>query len=151
MPTTAGIYQVEVEATQGAENLGTNHAAFQVQDRPVEFYDAALDTRFLQSVASSTDGRYYPLSKMGDVPDDAQYVEGETSFVEQKELWDVPFSLCCCARFSAANGSGERRGALHEFWRSLRFAFRSFGASHLSGAHFITACASCRPSLTPAR
>src|SRR5215510_10116204 len=86
-----GIYRVEVEAAQGNENLGTNRAAFQVQDRPVEFYNAALDTRLLQGIASSTDGHYYPLSRIGDVPDDAVYVEGETSFVEQKELWDVPF------------------------------------------------------------
>jgi uncharacterized membrane protein len=86
-----GIYQVEVEAAQGSENLGTSRTAFQVQDRPVEFYNASLDAHLLQSVASSTGGRYYPLSKIGDVPDDAVYVEGETSFVEQKELWDVPF------------------------------------------------------------
>jgi hypothetical protein len=86
-----GIYRVEVEAAQGNENLGTNRAAFQVQDRPVEFYNAALDTRLLQGIASSTDGHYYPLSRLGDVPDDAVYVEGKTSFVEQKELWDVPF------------------------------------------------------------
>ena len=89
--TTPGIYQVEVQAAQGSENLGTNHSSFQVQDRPVEFYNASLDARLLQSVASSTGGRYYPLSRIGDVPDDAVYVEGETSFVEQKELWDVPF------------------------------------------------------------
>jgi hypothetical protein len=50
-----------------------------------------LNTRLLQSVATATGGRYYPLSRIGDVPDDAVYVEGETSFVEQKELWDVPF------------------------------------------------------------
>jgi len=89
--TAAGVYQIDVTATQGSENLGTNHSAFQVADRPVEYYDASLNTRLLQSVASSTGGRYYPLSKLGDVPDDAQYVEGETSFVEQRELWDVPF------------------------------------------------------------
>ncbi len=88
---TPGIYRVEVEAAQGSENLGTNRAAFQVQDRPVEFYNASLDTRLLQSIASSTDGHYYPLSRIGDVPDDAVYVEGATSFTEQKELWDVPF------------------------------------------------------------
>jgi uncharacterized membrane protein len=88
---TPGIYRVEVEAAQGTENLGTNRTSFQVQDRPVEFYNASLDTRNLQSIASSTDGKYYPLSRIGDVPDDAVYVEGETSFVEQKELWDVPF------------------------------------------------------------
>ena len=86
-----GIYRVEIDAAQGSENLGTNRTAFQVQDRPVEYYNALLDTRFLQSVASATGGRYYPLSKIGDVPDDAVYVAGETSFVEQKELWDVPF------------------------------------------------------------
>jgi uncharacterized membrane protein len=89
--TAPGIYQVEVDATQGSENLGTNRASFQVQDRPVEYYNASLDSRLLQSVASSTGGRYYPLSKIGDVPEDAQYVEGESSFIEQKELWDVPF------------------------------------------------------------
>jgi uncharacterized membrane protein len=88
---TAGIYRVEVEAAQGSENLGTNRTAFQVQDRPVEFYNASLDARNLQSIADSTEGKYYPLSRIGDVPDDAVYVEGETSFVEQKELWDVPF------------------------------------------------------------
>jgi len=89
--TAPGVYQVEVDATQGTENLGSNHASFQVEDRPVEFYNASLDSRLLQSVATSTGGRYYPLSKLGDVADDAQYVEGETSFIEQKELWDVPF------------------------------------------------------------
>jgi uncharacterized membrane protein len=95
--STPGIYNVEVAATQGSENLGTNHTAFQVADRPREFYDAALNAGLLQSVASSTGGHYYPLSKIGDVPEDAQYVEGESSLVEQKELWDVPilFMLLC--------------------------------------------------------
>jgi uncharacterized membrane protein len=96
---TPGIYRVEVEAAQGSESLGTDQAAFQVHDRPVEYYDASLDARLLQSIASSTGGQYYPLSRIGDVPDDAVYVEGETSFVEQRELWDVPFlfMLLCLA------------------------------------------------------
>src|SRR5215471_3659334 len=51
--TTPGIYKVEVDATQGSESLGTNRSAFQVEDRPVEFYNASLDSRLLQSVASS--------------------------------------------------------------------------------------------------
>jgi len=89
--TEPGIYHVDVEAAQGSENLGTNRTAFQVQDRPLEYYDAMLNAPLLQSVATATGGRYYPLSRIGDVPDDAVYVEGETSFVEQKELWDVPF------------------------------------------------------------
>jgi len=108
--TEPGIYHVDVEAAQGSENLGTNRTAFQVQDRPVEYYDALLNTRLLQSVATATGGRYYPLSRIGDVPDDAVYVEGETSFVEQKELWDVPFlfMLLCMTL------------AVEWFWRKKR-------------------------------
>jgi uncharacterized membrane protein len=86
-----GIYQLSVEAVQGDQTIGAYKTAFQVQDRPVEFYNAAEDTRMMQSIAAQTNGKYYPLSKLGDVPDDAVYVEGQSSFVEQKELWDVPF------------------------------------------------------------
>lgn len=107
---TPGLYQVDVEATQGSENLGTNHTAFQVEDRPVEYYNASLDVRRLQSIASSTGGHYYPLSRIGDVPDDAVYVEGETSFIEEKELWDVPFLfMLLCASLAA-----------EWFWRKKR-------------------------------
>jgi uncharacterized membrane protein len=109
--TAPGIYQVDVEATQGSENLGTNHTSFQVEDRPVEFSSASLDTRLLQSIASSTNGRYYPLSKIGDVPDDAQYVDTINSFVEQKELWDVPFLfMLLCMSFGAEWFWRKRKG-----------------------------------------
>jgi uncharacterized membrane protein len=109
--TAAGVYQVDVEATQGSENLGTNHTSFQVEDRPVEFSSAALDTRLLQSIATSTSGKYYPLSKIGDVPEDAQYVENETGFVEQKELWDVPFLfMLLCASFGTEWFWRKRKG-----------------------------------------
>jgi len=85
-----GVYKVQVEAAQGEQVLGKYESAFQVKNRPVEYYNASLDANALKSIAGQTGGRYYPLSKMGDVPDDAIYVEGESSFVEQKELWDVP-------------------------------------------------------------
>jgi uncharacterized membrane protein len=104
-----GIYNVELVATQGSETLGTHRNAFQVQDRPIEYYDAALDTRQLQSIASQTGGRYYPLSQLGSVPDDAVYVEGETSFVEQKELWDVPFLFMLLSATLAAEWFWRKR------------------------------------------
>jgi uncharacterized membrane protein len=88
--TKEGTYQLQVDAMQGTETLGTYKAAFQVKDRPVEFYDAALDAGNLKSIAEQTSGRYYTLANMGEIPEDAVYVETESSFVEQKELWDVP-------------------------------------------------------------
>jgi uncharacterized membrane protein len=94
-----GTYQIQVDATQGTQNLGSYKAAFQVKDRPVEFYNAALDSGNLRSIADQTGGRYYPLERIGDIPEDAQYVDTETSFVEPKELWDVPilFMLLCAS------------------------------------------------------
>jgi hypothetical protein len=88
--TREGTYQIEVEANQGAENLGTYRAAFQVKDRPVEFYDAALDAGNLRSIAEQTGGNYYPLDRIADIPEDAVYVDSTQAFVEQKELWDAP-------------------------------------------------------------
>jgi hypothetical protein len=109
--TAPGVYQVDVEATQGSENLGTNHTSFQVEDRPVEFSGASLDTRLLKSIASSTNGKYYPLAKLGDVPDDAQYVDTITSTIEQKELWDVPFLfMLLCVSFGAEWFWRKRKG-----------------------------------------
>jgi hypothetical protein len=86
-----GTYQVEVEAVVGDKNLGGYRSAFQVKDRPVEYYNASLDAGKLRAIADQTNGRYFPLADLGDVPDYATYLPGESPFVEQKELWDVPF------------------------------------------------------------
>lgn len=85
-----GIYTLEVDAMYGNEAIGADAATFQVRDRPVEFYNAGLDRRFLESLADQSGGRYYPLEDIGDLPDDAVYVEGESAVLEQRELWDVP-------------------------------------------------------------
>jgi uncharacterized membrane protein len=109
--TKEGTYQLEVEAMQGSEKVGTYKAAFQVKDRPVEFYDASLDAGNLRSIASQTGGRYYPLEKLADIPEDAVYVDVENSFVEQKELWDVPILfMMLCALLAGEWVWRKRRG-----------------------------------------
>ena len=85
-----GIYTLEVDADFGGTGIGNSESTFQVRDRPVEFYNAALDSRFLESVAEQSGGRYYSLSELGNLPEDAIYVEGESSIIEGRELWDVP-------------------------------------------------------------
>ena len=41
----------------------------------------SLDRRFLQSVAEQSGGRYYPLADIGDLPDDAVWLPGNTGGV----------------------------------------------------------------------
>mgnify|MGYP001351499408 CR=1 FL=1 len=44
-------------------------------------------------------------------PEDAQYVDTPTSFVEQKELWDVPFLfMLLCMTFGAEWFWRKRKG-----------------------------------------
>ena len=105
-----GIYTLEVEASYGDRRIGSYESTFQVRDRPVEFYDAALDSRFLRSLAEQSNGRYYPLSSVGDLPDDAVYIEGESSIIEQRELWDVPVLFMLLSLTLAAEW----------FWRKKR-------------------------------
>jgi uncharacterized membrane protein len=97
--TKEGTYQIQVDAVQGAETLGTYKAAFQVKDRPVEFYDAALNAGSLRSIADQTSGRYYPLERIAEIPEDAIYVDSPSSFMEQKELWDVPILFMLLTAF----------------------------------------------------
>jgi uncharacterized membrane protein len=106
-----GIYRVEVEATWGNETLHSYRTTFQVQDRPIEYYNAALNTRLLRGIAAETGGRYYPLAKIGDLPNDAIYVDGETSFIEQKEVWDAPFLfILLCVTLSGEWFSRKKKG-----------------------------------------
>jgi uncharacterized membrane protein len=110
--TKEGTYQIQVDAVQGTETVGTYKAAFQVKDRPVEFYDAALDSGNLKSIAEQTSGRYYPLDKIADIPEDAIYVDSESSFVEQKELWDVPILFMLLTAFLGGEWLWRKRKGL---------------------------------------
>ena len=88
--STEGNYAVEVEASYDGRKVGTQESTFQVRDRPVEFSDAGRDTRFLVSTAKESGGKYYPLDRIAELPEDAVYVDGESSIVQQREIWDVP-------------------------------------------------------------
>ena len=99
--TKEGTYQLEVDASRATEKLGTYKAAFQIKDRPVEFYDAALDAGNLRSIATQTGGRYYPLDKIADIPEDAVYVDTENFLRRAKGTLgcsDPVHDVVCAAR-----------------------------------------------------
>ena len=111
-----GSIRSKSRPTQGSENLGTNHTSFQVQDRPVEFYNAALSIRdLLQSVASSTGGRYYPLSKIGRCSGRRPVRRRRNIICRAEGIVGRAVPLHAALHdVWAANGSGERRRGWHE-------------------------------------
>ena len=52
-----------------------------------------------------------PWTRLADIPEDAVYVDTENSFVEQKELWDVPILfMMLCALLGRRVGLEEEEG-----------------------------------------
>ena len=97
-----GTYQAELNATRPGSTKSKSRRRRDLKTwvpitprsrfrtGPSSFPTPSLDARLLQSVASSTGGRYYPLSKLGDVRGCAVR-RRRNLIIEQKELWDVPF------------------------------------------------------------
>jgi hypothetical protein len=77
----------------------------------VEYYDASLDAGNLRSIATQTKGPLLSSAKIGDIPEDAIYVDVQNSFVEQKELWDIPILfMMLCALLAGEWVWRKRRG-----------------------------------------
>ena len=89
--TKEGTYQLEVEASQGNETIGTYKTAFQVKDRPVEFYDAALDAGNLRNIATQTGGPLLSAGRHGDIPEDAIYIDAITPLSSRRNCGTFRF------------------------------------------------------------
>lgn len=90
-PQEEGIYEVSVEASQGAKSLGTGKANFRIGESKEEYHNAALNVDLLKRLASQTGGRYYAPGDVKNLPEDISYVESGASRIEEKDLWDMPF------------------------------------------------------------
>jgi len=90
-PNEAGVYEVSVDAAQGAKNLGTAKANFRVGDSTEEFHNAAMNTQLLRRLSEQTGGRYYTSQSARYLAQDISYVDNGASLIEEKELWDMPF------------------------------------------------------------
>jgi len=91
LPREEGVHEATVEAFQNRKSLGTGKASFSIADSTEEYHNSALNSDLLKRLASGTGGRYYTLQDVQNVPEDISYVDGGTSRLEERELWDMPF------------------------------------------------------------
>ena len=88
-----GVHEVRVEASDGNDLVGEDVTYVHVAPLATEFYDAALRTPLLERVAGETGGRVYTPATVGDLPEDIQYVGGNVTVREERDLWDMPAVL----------------------------------------------------------
>jgi len=91
-----GLFAVEAVARRsgaGAEEIGRGTAYFQRTEGTLEFYNAQQNRPLLAALAEETGGRYYPLDKAGNLPDEMIYSEGGVTEQNAHELWHLPAVL----------------------------------------------------------
>jgi hypothetical protein len=84
-----GIHQLQVEATVDGEVV-REQSYFLTSESNLEFHDAGQHTDLLKTLSEQTGGRYYPIEKAGDLPDEIIYQAGKSSRMQIKDVWDAP-------------------------------------------------------------
>ncbi|HEV8131350.1 MAG TPA: glutamine amidotransferase [Acidobacteriota bacterium] len=84
-----GVYQLKVEtAIDGT--AAKEQTFFLTSGSNLEFHEAGQHVDLLKGLAEQTGGRYYPIEKAGDLPDEIIYQSGKSSRLQVKDLWDAP-------------------------------------------------------------
>ncbi|MBI4455569.1 MAG: VWA domain-containing protein [Acidobacteria bacterium] len=103
-----GVYRAEVETTIDGQVI-REQSHFQTAESNLEFQDAGQHTELLKSLSDQTGGRYYPIEKAGDLPDEIIYQSGKSSHLQVKDLWDAPIFYFLILTLLAAEWSLRRR------------------------------------------
>ncbi len=109
----AGTFAVEVAARRGQEEVGRNVSYFQRTEGTLEYYNAQQNRALLARLAEETGGRYYPLEKAANLPDEIVYSEGGVTEQNVHELWHLPAVLLLLM------GLKGTEWALRKLWGSV--------------------------------
>ena len=90
LPEEKGLYEIRVEARRAGNLLGESWSYILTTDLADEFFGAEMNTSLLKRIAEDTGGRFYTTDNVAELAEDMSYVEGETSILEEKDLWDMP-------------------------------------------------------------
>jgi hypothetical protein len=91
--TEAGAYEVTVDATQGAESLGSGTGYVRAATGDAEYFDPVMHAAPLQRIAEETGGRFYTAGAVSNIAEDVRYGGRGVTAVEQRELWNMPIIL----------------------------------------------------------
>jgi len=106
--TEAGAYEVTVDATQGAESLGSGTGYVRAAAGDAEYFDPVMHAAPLQRIAEETGGRFYTAESVNNIAEDVRYGGRGVTAVEQRELWNMPIILVALLGLACAEW-GYRR------------------------------------------
>ncbi|HET9271736.1 MAG TPA: glutamine amidotransferase, partial [Vicinamibacterales bacterium] len=106
--TEAGAYEVTVDATQGAESLGSGTGYVRAAAGDAEYFDPVMHAAPLRRIAEETGGRFYTAGSVSNIAEDVRYGGRGVTAVEQRELWNMPIILVALLGLACAEW-GYRR------------------------------------------
>ncbi|RPI22471.1 MAG: VWA domain-containing protein [Acidobacteria bacterium] len=111
-PEEKGVYQVRATANRDGKEVGVARQYVVVGDSNQEFFSAGQNEELLSHVAAQTGGKYYPLGRAGQIPEELVYQERPNSLPQYLPLWDMPILFLIVASALLAEWFLRRRGGL---------------------------------------
>lgn len=87
-PEQIGEYRVAAKLFKAQEQLGEDRASFRVETTAFEHRNAGMNRQLLQTLASTTGGKYYELERASNLPDDLPEAERTVVRTHSVDLWN---------------------------------------------------------------
>ena len=88
-----GLYVAELTAKRGAEDIGNDVVTFQRLDGVAENFHTEQNRALLETLASSTGGRYLRPAELGALPGEIPYSQAGITVQQIRELWNMPLAF----------------------------------------------------------
>jgi len=89
----AGTYEVAVDASQGADIVGSDVAFVRAGPSDEEFFDPTMHEGPLRRIADESGGRFYTPDTAAGLAEDVRYTGRGVTSVEERDLWNMPIVL----------------------------------------------------------
>jgi hypothetical protein len=88
-----GLYIAELTARRGAEQIGSDVVTFQRQDGVAENFHTEQNRALLETLATSTGGRYLRPAQLARIAGEIPYSRAGITMQQIKELWNMPIAF----------------------------------------------------------
>jgi uncharacterized membrane protein len=99
---TPGLYVAELSARRGAEEIGSDVVTFQRQDGIAENFHTEQNRALLETLATSTGGRYLRPAELAGVASEIPYSRAGITVQQIEELWNMPIAFLLILALRAA-------------------------------------------------